>query len=121
MLLFRRIFFLAITITILLLVACSGSQNAEPEPTIVQIKLSEFAIEPSVVKVKPGDVTLEVENAGFVEHNIVIEELDQGVDFVFPGETADFEVQLASGTYKLICTVEGHKEAGMVGTLIVEE
>ena len=120
--LIRRIFFSAIiSVAVLFLIACSNPQDAEPEPTIVHVKLTEFAIDPSEITVPPGTVTLEIENAGFVEHDIVIEELDQGVDFVYPGQIHNFSAQLASGTYSLICTVAGHKEAGMVGTLIVEE
>jgi plastocyanin len=122
MLLARRSFYLImLTVLAILMVACSGSQDSEPEPTNVQLKLSEFAIEPDTISVKPGLVTLEVENGGFVEHNILIRELDEGLDFIFPGETHNFGIQLESGTYTLVCTVEGHEEAGMVGTLIVEE
>ena len=33
--------------------------------------------------------------------------------------TVDFTPSEA-GTYEFYCTIEGHKEAGMVGTLVVE-
>ena len=118
----RRIFFLVIiSVASLLLIACSNTEEPEPEPTVVQVKLTEFAIEPSDITVPQGIVTLEIENAGFVEHNIIVKELDQGVDFVYPEQTYSFSADLAPGTYTLVCTVEGHEAAGMVGTLTVAE
>jgi uncharacterized cupredoxin-like copper-binding protein len=39
-----------------------------------------------------------------------------------PGETAVLEfTPTQPGTYEFFCTVPGHKEAGMVGTLIVKQ
>ena len=118
----RRIFCLTlISLSMLFIVACSTAPEAPPEPTVIQVKLSEFAIDPSEITVPPGIVTLDIENAGFVEHNIIIKELDQGVDFVYPEQTYSFSADLAPGTYTLVCTVEGHEAAGMVGTLTVAE
>ena len=37
-----------------------------------------------------------------------------------PGTTRNGVVNAPPGTYEYYCNVPGHKEAGMVGTLIVE-
>ncbi len=39
-----------------------------------------------------------------------------------PGASADwFFIPLHSGSYSLICTVPGHAEAGMVGTILIQD
>ncbi|NIT56936.1 MAG: hypothetical protein GWN00_12080 [Aliifodinibius sp.] len=105
-----------LSITTLMMVAC-GSQ----EPAEISITLSEFSIEPNEVTVPAGEVNFTVQNIGALEHNFEIEGVQEKIDFVLPTETETLETTLSAGSYVLVCTVEGHREAGMVGTLIVEE
>ncbi len=66
------------------------------------------------------DVTITVPNTGFALHTFVIE--DAGINVAIdPGDTQEVVVNLPAGTYTYICDVPGHEEAGMVGTLTVEE
>lgn len=60
-------------------------------------------------------------NVGSAEHDLVIEELDGAVviDLVAGGESATGSISLDEGTYTLYCTVVGHREAGMEGSLDV--
>ncbi len=44
---------------------------------------------------------------------------DISVD-VAPGDTASTIVNLPPGSYKFICNVPGHKQAGMNGVLVVK-
>ena len=37
-----------------------------------------------------------------------------------PGETQTVVINAKPGSYEYYCNVPGHKEAGMVGTLVVE-
>ena len=62
-----------------------------------------------------------MENTGAALHNFSIDSLKIDVD-VNPGETVDIVIPAgtAPGTYDFYCNVPGHKEAGMVGTLIVK-
>lgn len=66
-------------------------------------------------------VTIKMENTGAALHNFSIDSLKIDVD-VNPGETVDIVIPAgtAPGTYDFYCNVPGHKEAGMVGTLVVE-
>lgn len=91
------------------------------------VELKEFAIEPAKLELKRG-ATLDVQNTGAIPHNLTIE---RGPDARTPTErlagTSTFggggeerlRVQLPPGRYALVCTVAGHREQGMVGSLTV--
>lgn len=66
------------------------------------------------------DVTVILENHGVLEHNWVVDELDAETETIPGGETTSIVVNAPAGEYEYYCSVPGHKEAGMVGTLIVE-
>lgn len=78
-----------------------------------------------VYEVEPGPLTLEFRNRGQLAHNIVFEEVEGAPvaagedDFLAAGESATYELDLTAGEYPFFCSVPGHVEAGMVGTLIV--
>jgi uncharacterized cupredoxin-like copper-binding protein len=65
------------------------------------------------------DVTFDLPNDGAAPHNFSIDELGVSVD-IAPGETKQVVINAPAGTYEYYCNIPGHKEAGMVGTLIVE-
>ena len=52
-----------------------------------------------------------------VPHGLAIEGVQGGAQLAACGETAT--VELAAGDYTFFCTVPGHREAGMEGTLTV--
>jgi uncharacterized cupredoxin-like copper-binding protein len=64
-------------------------------------------------------VTFTLPNDGVTLHNFSIDELGVDVD-IDPGATQEVVVNAPPGSYEYYCNVPGHKEAGMVGTLIVE-
>lgn len=114
---------LVIVIGILIMTACAG-QQAGPTPTPaaseVEVIEKEFSIEPEVSTINAGKVTFVVKNEGALEHNFVIEGLDQKVELILPLESETLEVNLSAGTYKLVCNLPGHEEAGMVAEITVE-
>ena len=61
-----------------------------------------------------------IPNDGAAPHNFSIDELGIDVDLA-PGETQETVINAPAGEYEYYCNVPGHKEAGMVGTLIVTE
>lgn len=71
---------------------------------------------------RPGRVTIDFENPAQIEHNVAVAEgnnvLDQ-TDLITQGKTS-VSIELAAGSYTFFCTVPGHREAGMEGTLTVE-
>jgi len=67
-----------------------------------------------------GSITFELTNASAVPHDVAVDGAEGASDEVTDGATAAFTVDLPAGTYEYYCTVPGHRQAGMVGTLTVE-
>jgi uncharacterized cupredoxin-like copper-binding protein len=69
-----------------------------------------------------GMVRLVMDNEASVEHNIAVK--DGGVDEKGPvvgqGGTSEVSAQLQPGKYTFYCSVPGHEEGGMTGTLTVK-
>ena len=67
----------------------------------------------------PGQVKIEMENKGAIDHDFTI----QGKGFtlpVRPGKSGDKVVSLDKpGTYTFYCSIPGHREVGMQGTITV--
>ena len=65
-------------------------------------------------------VTLTLLNKGFITHNLAVDALDLVV--IAPaGRSASLTIEdMEPGIYEFYCSISGHREAGMVGTLVVE-
>jgi plastocyanin len=69
---------------------------------------------------KPGKVTITMDNPSDVPHAVEVE--GKGVEEetkTVTGGSADVTVDLKAGRYEFYCPVDGHREAGMKGTLTV--
>ena len=139
---FGKIFFPLIPAV--LLAACSGVSTVQPA-TEITVEASDFAYDPASITIPAGQpVTLTLMNTGAVEHDFVIDtiqvtdveasesgpaqhhqmdEADYDLHFFArAGESAVLKfTALEPGTYEIFCSIEGHKQAGMIGTLIVSE
>src|SRR5215203_2678320 len=82
------------------------------------VESNDIFFAPTEIEV-PSDteVTILLPNLGASPHNFSIDELDISVD-IAPGETKEVTINAPEGEYQFYCNVPGHKEAGMVGTLI---
>jgi uncharacterized cupredoxin-like copper-binding protein len=71
---------------------------------------------------KPGKVTLRSLNKSATPHDIAVTGggLDQIGPVVSNGGTSTVSVTLKAGTYTFYCSVPGHRQAGMQGTLTVK-
>jgi plastocyanin len=85
----------------------------EADPT-GQLKFVE-----SKLTAKAGDITIKLTNASAVPHDVAVDGASGVSDQVQDGGTAELTVNLPAGTYEYYCTVPGHRQAGMVGTLTV--
>jgi len=109
-----------------LLTGCGGSGGASAPRAAagagetVTLRATDFAYTPAQVKVAaPGEVTVTLENKGLLEHDFMIEGVP-GTLLVRANQTGSGTFKLAKpGTYTFSCTVSGHREAGMKGTLVV--
>jgi plastocyanin len=71
---------------------------------------------------KPGKVTIDFDNPSALEHNVAIEQNGKQVAVsatLAEGKTS-VSADLTPGTYTYLCTIPGHAEAGMEGTLVVK-
>lgn len=101
------------------LFGCNGDDTGGADGALV-IEASEFAFEPENVTIAADtDVEVTIDNVGAVEHDWAIEDLDILIH-ADAGETATGTVNVPVGTWEVICTIPGHAEAGMVGTLTAE-
>ena len=82
-----------------------------------------LAFEQKDVTAKAGELTLDFDNKQALQHDVKIEDSSGkelgGTDLVSSG-TATATVDLQPGTYTFFCSVPGHREAGMEGTLTVK-
>jgi plastocyanin len=74
-----------------------------------------------VLRAKAGTVTISFTNSSSVVHNMTISDSSGivGATPTFSGGTKALTIKLAPGTYTFYCSVPGHEEAGMKGTLVV--
>jgi plastocyanin len=81
-----------------------------------------LAFEEDSAEASAGSVTLELTNDSSTPHDVKVEgpDGDLGGTEVVSGGTASAAVDLEAGEYTFYCSVPGHREAGMEGTLTVE-
>jgi plastocyanin len=70
---------------------------------------------------KAGPVTITMANMSPVEHNVTIAQGSTvlGATPTFQGGSRSLTLKLKPGTYTFYCSVPGHRQAGMEGTLTV--
>ena len=133
---------LPVVVSLVLLSACSAQQSKPA--TEVTVEMTDFAYSPSSITVAAGQpVTLTVENIGNIEHDFVVQKIDATTEVIQDsgsdahhahGEEQNYDLHVSAGagetsilqltvsepgTYEIFCSVEGHKEAGMIGELTV--
>ncbi len=87
----------------------------------IELTAKEFRFESDHLTVEHGQtVTIVFHNKGVLPHNLSIDVLGVKTKTIYPDETDKlvFTLQKA-GKYPFRCTVPGHAEAGMRGTLVV--
>jgi len=78
--------------------------------------------EQTAATARPGEVTIEFDNPAQVPHDVTVARGSErlGGTRVITDATASAQVTLQPGSYVFYCSVEGHREAGMEGTLAVQ-
>lgn len=96
--------------------ASTIAQSADPTG---QLKFTK-----SSLTAKAGKVTVDFTNKSPVPHDMVIQQGTNGSVVgktpVFSGGSKTFTVNLKPGKYTFYCSVPGHRQAGMQGTLTVQ-
>jgi plastocyanin len=109
----------------------NGGGEAKPEEAKAKgpggtLKLAadptQIAFDTTTLTSKPGKVTIAFDNPSALEHDVAIEQGGKQIaisETIAKGKTS-VSADLAPGTYTFLCTVPGHAEAGMEGTLTVK-
>ncbi|HEY8524696.1 MAG TPA: multicopper oxidase domain-containing protein [Acidimicrobiales bacterium] len=98
-----------------------GSGGSAGSGDATTVELSEFAITPADLSVPAGG-SLEVTNSGSTPHNLSIEGTDIATTDLAAGESETLDLSsLEPGEYEVLCTIPGHADSGMTGTLTVTE
>ena len=96
-------------------------QNVDGRPYYSQIEIESraFFFTPDVFEVKAGEKGTGLARS-FGDHTFVIDEL--GVNAKTPdGQVTKIEfIPKEKGVYRYYCSLPGHREAGQVGTLVVQ-
>jgi plastocyanin len=132
---FRILVLLLAAATIAFAAGCGGDDDDEETAATEEaagggqtVSMSEFEFDPNDLTASQGD-TITAENAGQIVHNLTIVEGNDPenpgselatTEDVQPGDSGEVTVDVDAGNYSIICTVPGHAEDGMVGTIAVE-
>ncbi len=81
---------------------------------------TEFAFDPDAFVALP-EATVTLDNQGLVVHNFVVEGVPEAEFVVLAeaGAAATGTLSLPAGDYVFFCSIPGHREAGMEGTMRV--
>lgn len=92
--------------------------------TTLQLEASKTALafDTTELEAKAGEVTIDFTNPSAIAHNVAIEQNGKELTSFEPiAESKESETaNLKPGTYTFFCSVPGHREAGMEGTLVVK-
>jgi nitrite reductase (NO-forming) len=100
--------------------ATDAGASAGAAATAVTVTAGDLFFDPKELTIAAGtDVQVTFTNGGALAHDWVVKDQNIGTDLQNPGGTQTITVNLPAGDYQYICSVPGHAEAGMVGTLHV--
>jgi plastocyanin len=106
--------------------AGSGGKSTASGGSTVELEADpngQLAYTTTEATAKAGKVTVDFKNPQGLTHDVAIEnasgETVGQTELIAEGQTST-SVNLKPGTYHYFCTVPGHREAGMEGTLVVK-
>ena len=112
---------MAIFLTGVFISTLLSSTSVSAQQTIT-VRAKEFGFEPGTINVKSGQkVKLVLKNAGTIVHNLAIKELGVKTATIRAGDTYTLEfTPQRAGRFTFVCTLRGHANRGMIGTIVVE-
>lgn len=120
----RLLSLLLVAALALIVAACGGDDDAggEAQTSVTILGNDALAYEPDSLTVAADtEITLTLECGPTVEHDFIIEgfEGDRQIAVCDPGDTDTGTFTIAAGSYDFYCSIPGHRESGMEGTLTV--
>jgi uncharacterized cupredoxin-like copper-binding protein len=129
----RRLLILATAALLVIVPAGCGSEDNESSSDTssgttsageqsVELSASEYAFDPSKISIdSSGKVTFRVSNDGQQTHALEVEGngIEEETEDISPGHSGTLTVDLKAGEYEFYCPIDGHRDQGMEGTLVV--
>jgi uncharacterized cupredoxin-like copper-binding protein len=117
----RRLSFTAAVIGILAVTAASAALATTPNVVKISAPASGLRYDQKVVHARAGRIKIVFTNKSALKHNVNVEkgETELGKTKTVSHGTAVVWVTLKAGKYNFYCSVPGHEDAGMHGTLVV--
>jgi plastocyanin len=99
----------------------SSSASATTSLKLAANPEGQLSYDTKALSAPAGTVTITMTNMSPVEHNVTIAEGSKvlGATPTFAGSSKTVTVKLKPGKYTFYCSVPGHRQAGMEGTLTV--
>ena len=100
----------------------AAADTSATTPQAITVEGNEFAFSPSTITAKMGQpITVTFKNTGKYPHNFTVADLNVQTKTIKTGEqdTVTFTPS-KTGSFTYVCTVPGHEDKGMKGTLTVE-
>jgi uncharacterized cupredoxin-like copper-binding protein len=100
--------------------ATDGTDSGDAQVLEVPAAEQGLAYATTSVSAPAGTITLRMPNPSTIPHNIAIEKPEAVTgEVVNENGVSEVTADFAAGEYEFFCTVPGHREAGMKGTLTV--
>jgi len=108
--------------------ASEGEEPADSEvqPTdelaLTSPEPGDLMFDPTTLEAEAGEITIDYSNPSEVPHNVAIEDGSETVaqgETVTGGASGPATATLDAGDYVYYCSIPGHRESGMEGTLTV--
>jgi plastocyanin len=105
--------------------AAAPAASSGGKVAIKAVESNGLSFDPKTLKAKAGTVTITMDNpSGDSQPHAVSVEGPGGVaasgQIAQPGSTSEVSLKLKPGKYTFFCPVDGHRAAGMEGTLTVQ-
>jgi plastocyanin len=103
--------------------ASSGGEGASSSLSVAANPEGQLKFDKTSLTAKAGKVTIDFANMSSIGHNMTVESSAgkvEGATPTFEGGSKSVTLNLKPGTYKFFCSVPGHRQAGMEGTLTVQ-
>ena len=110
-------------LVLLLAAGCSPAGGSQRTAAVrsVTVEMRQLRFDPEEIRIPAGvAISLTLDNLELLPHSLDIDALDIHVPLDGQEQKMITLPELAAGKYEVYCGVPGHREAGMVSTLIVE-
>jgi plastocyanin len=98
--------------------ATDGGAGSGGGVTTSEVTMTEFAFDPSDLRVAAGTV-LQLHNDGAIVHNLSVDGVAS--EMIDGGASGELDLSgLEPGSYEMQCDVPGHAASGMTGTMVIE-